>query len=482
MKYQFLAVLLILSCLTTTTAQEQIGLRLGRYAGVSGLILNPSDAPFSAYPWELNLLEISHYSQTNYAFISNTSIPDLIRNGDQVIVETDLDPDNPPGPNDRVLYFNDTPRKYALSTLTTVMGPSVMFNIRDQHGIGVFVRARAGMSNFRLPNVFGYENFENLNIGEPVDVSKFSLAGMSWMEIGVNYAHRIQTDIGSIGFGGSVKFLRGYESFFVRSAQDLTFQRNLNDTLQFAQADLTFGFTRGNENADTDGFSLQQTGSGVGIDLGFTYTIDGVEEGVPALKIGVSVLDIGSIQFDRFSEQHRLSVEDGFDISTRDFESVTEVDEAILTLNEEVYDATNVSLEASSYRIWLPAALSIQADAYVMPNVFVGSALVQRIPMGTTPMIQRPNLFVVAPRYETRWFALAFPVNVYNWQDFRLGTSVRLGFLTIGSEDLGSFVGRGDVNGTDFYLALKVNPFKMGFSNRGRSWGSRGKGAKCYTF
>jgi len=72
-------------------------------------------------------------------------------------------------------------------------------------------------------------------------------------------------------------------------------------------------------------------------------------------------------------------------------------------------------------------------------------------------------------------------MTLYNWQDFRLGTSMRIGFLTVGSDNIGGFVGKSALTGMDFYFSLKANPFTLNFL--GGSGGRRkGKSVKCYKF
>ena len=70
------------------------------------------------------------------------------------------------------------------------------------------------------------------------------------------------------------------------------------------------------------------------------------------------------------------------------------------------------------------------------------------------------------------------------YEEFNVGASVRLGFITIGSENLGSIFKKSDFTGSDIYFALKVNPFNIDFGGRAIRSGSknRGKKSKCYRF
>jgi hypothetical protein len=94
----------------------------------------------------------------------------------------------------------------------------------------------------------------------------------------------------------------------------------------------------------------------------------------------------------------------------------------------------------------------------------------------------------VTPRFEHRWFSASLPVSLNNWQSVRVGFAARLGFLILGTDDFGGLFGQGNYNGTDFYIALKINPFNIGgglFEGFGgvarRRYGGKGK-VKCYDF
>lgn len=75
---------------------------------------------------------------------------------------------------------------------------------------------------------------------------------------------------------------------------------------------------------------------------------------------------------------------------------------------------------------------------------------------------------------------------LHNWQDLRVGLSLKLGFLYLGTDNLESPLGQSKLTGTDYYLALKVNPFTLNVGNgtkRGKKplRGKRGA-IKCYDF
>jgi hypothetical protein len=167
------------------------------------------------------------------------------------------------------------------------------------------------------------------------------------------------------------------------------------------------------------------------------------------------------------------------------FQEAEQLDDLVQLFSQQTLGDSLASRVAEEFNLALPGAFSIQADYAVSPFFFANATLVQRISLGgaTAP---RGNLLALTPRFEHRWFSASLPVSLYNWQHLRVGFAARLAFLVVGSDHLGSFVGKGDYHGTDFYIALKINPFETNLNLFGggggkRRYGGKGK-VKCYDF
>ena len=171
-------------------------------------------------------------------------------------------------------------------------------------------------------------------------------------------------------------------------------------------------------------------------------------------------------------------------LDIRDYDQFDNTDDYINMLSQQLLGNPGASLQENHFSLWLPAALSLQADYSVSDRFYVGGLFVHRIPLGKAAnVIRRSNLLVISPRFESRWFGVSSHFLHYNWQDFRLGISIRLGFLTIGTDNLGSILRKSDFSGTDFYVALKVNPFNIGGGQSGKGGKkARGKNVRCYEF
>ena len=156
--------------------------------------------------------------------------------------------------------------------------------------------------------------------------------------------------------------------------------------------------------------------------------------------------------------------------------------DAIKRFNQTTFGRPNATLRGNNFALSLPTSMVFQADFAVLPTFFINGLLVQRLPSANRGL-SRDNVLAVTPRFETRWFGASLPLSILNYQQVRIGFAARLAFLTIGTDNLGSFLGQKRLYGSDIYAALTISPFKIGKLAGGGGFRSRGgKDAKCYRF
>ena len=190
-------------------------------------------------------------------------------------------------------------------------------------------------------------------------------------------------------------------------------------------------------------------------------------------------MDFGFINFNKNSYKFSISADTSTAISIKEFKEIkqlSQVDSVSEILSQQIYNDPQKSFNGSSFVMWLPMALSIQYDYSFSKLFFINGTLIQRIvPKGYA--VTRRNLFAISPRFEHRWFSASTSLIVYDWKDLRLGASIRLAYLTIGSDNIFSVLSnQTHYSGSDFYVGLKFNPF----------WKKRSpnlnKHIKCYKF
>ncbi|MCI5081261.1 MAG: DUF5723 family protein [Saprospiraceae bacterium] len=470
------------------SAQEQIGLRLDHYSGINAIFLNPSGHRTTPFNWDLNLVEAGAFAENNYAYLINTKLTDLLRSSDEYEIVYDLKREAEFNTDKDVIYLDysrGSKRRY-FSAIANVVGPSFYIRLNPRHTVGLFSRTRTFTGTRNIPAAYGYYNYTEQPLNESFTVEPFNLSGMVWNEIGLNYAFTTETTNGQWTFGANFKYLMGYEGYFVNNQSNFDYTKLASNDIQGEDVDLTFGFTDGNTNAQD--FQLEQNGSGFGLDLGATYTF-GESPETYEWKLGFSLIDLGRIRFNNNAQQHSIQQINPVTIDTdlyRQLNGLSDAEDYIQLLSAQTLGDSTASQVGNEFDVWLPQAFSVQFDRRFSKNWYIGAALVEQIPVGEK-RLQRGGLLVVSPRFESRWFGASIPVSLYNWEQIRYGAALRLGFLTLGTDNLGSIVQNQDFSGSDFYIALKINPFNLGNKEDKKGWINRSKKrsrtkVECYEF
>lgn len=445
-------------------AQEQLGMRTSNYAGANGLTLNPASSLTNPFSWDVNLLEFGQFFDNNYLFVENFRLLDAPNLPALGALRPDLKKGDLPTPTDRFVidFYRSNGSSFRGDVLTSAMGPALMLRLGDYTTVGFFTRARAAFNARDVPSVLGYYEYNEQPFDAPFEATPFKLDAMVWSEIGLNYARISDTDYGQLSIGGTLKLLQGYEVGYARLEQPMTFMQVRGNRLVGEPGRASYAFASSlidlEEGSD---WQLQQNGVGAGLDLGLAFTILGEDEDY-RWKFGFSLLDLGVIRYNKSAEQHLIVVGDSTSLNFNqfDFENEVNLDSIIKEFSRQTLKDPNASLQGRAFGMWLPTALSAQAEVRLASSLFVNATIVQGIPLNANA-IRRNSVAALTPRFERRWLEAALPITLLDWKRLRSGLAVRLGFLWLGTEDLGSVFSKGNFDSTDFYMAFKINPFQL---------------------
>lgn len=473
-----LPVLLLLSAWPSGVfAQEQLGLRLDNYAGVNSVLLNPSLPVTSPYKWDVNLISLAGFFDNSYAYVENVSLLGLRRFSDirprpQILDDPENMPDNP-----LILdYFSNEKKKWASGSIS-VMGPSMMLNLDSDWGFALLTQFRTVGQIRQIPVNLDYYRYDAVPMDTEISATPFKGAMMAWGEMGFNAAKKIETWYGLMAIGGTFKILGGFEAAFGAVDSDFDITKRGTDTLQIANVNSEFGFTTTNADIYNNNNPMSGiNGYGAGMDIGVQFVFEG-RLAKYQWRAGAAIVDIGAIAFSRNTQSYQINKRESFDLVFSNYENLTNPIDASMVLSEEALGDSTLAFDKTNFNVWLPAALNLHGDYAFTDNVYLGAAFIQRLPVGRH-RVDRNNIITLAPRLEYRWFGLVMPVNFLNYEQVHMGLAARLGLLTIGTDNLGSYFTQREFTGTDFYFALKVNPFNL----KGAA-SQRGKGqVRCYDF
>ncbi len=482
MKYVTIALWALIFLSKPAHAQEQLGLRLETYAGVSSLSINPTGNLNNPLKWDLNLVGGGIFFENNYAFLRETSLRRLLKHRNDATFVAAGDVEGPqPGNTFVVDFFNDDFNRF-INFNGFVAGPSLALRLGESHSVGIFTNLRSAAGSVDIPTQFSYYKYDARPLLERFQIPTMQAALLNWSEIGLNYALKVPTIEGSMNFGISLKYLQGYEAGYIENQSDYVHTKLPDNTITLDRPDGRYGYAARSTSAVFDG----RSGQGLGADLGFAYIFQDHEEDWYKLKLGASLLDVGRLKFNKNAQAHRLQLDSTVTVHLDDYDKFDlpkDIETVIRTLSENALADSLATYEANNFKVALPTAMSLQADFGFTENIYVNALLVQRLPT-VTVNAQRGSLLAVTPRWQHRWFSVSAPLSVYNWSRMHVGLAARLGWLVIGSDDLAGVFANKNYTGADFYFALKVNPFEIGGgrergSGRPRLGRSR---VKCYTF
>ena len=447
-------------------AQQMTPLGFDNYNGAAGAMLNPAFLTNSKVYLDINLTTADFFLENNMGYLDkdSTGFWDLVH---MITRPSYRGPDVY-----AILYENHNKKNLFVSS--RILGPSVMVQTgKMAFAAGISVRSVSSGVNLPYEIVLSKGRLSDTAlVSNSFDNKNFSVASLSWAELNLNYAYDL-IDRGDtkLTLGAGLKILFGLGGAY-GSVSQLQYSVPNTTTLDVKNFDSEIAYAL---PVDYNDFGKTVTdplfkGHGIGLDIGFLFTrlktfTDPGEKRLCAkpyadyiYKFGISIMDIGSIRFNHHAEKH---VFDNREATWQQFDTVStpSIHAAMATLSTVFYGAPDASLTDTVFAMSLPTTLSIQYDYHfdaLHGNLYVGAYWQQPLRFRLRSVRQSPVLAVV-PRYETRIFGASLPVTLYNYEKLRLGASLRLYSVTVGTEKLGTFLGIGDLTGMDFYFSIRFN-------------------------
>lgn len=438
-----------------TKSQEQFGMASSNYSPTATMFHNPSSIVDSEVMLDIHIAGVGAFVHSNYAYLDKSEFS-FLKN----IIGQEGIPD---------AHFNSSRDDYSLYSVVDIQYLTATYQYKH-HGFGFSSRVRSFADIRNVPEIFanaieipqikGGGDINLSIIGRDMNASDINVQVLSYGEYGLTYANAIKhRDRDLFIVGGAVKFLWGLAAGGVHI-----------DNFDY-KIDTSGVFSYNNLTARTSVSDAVLGGSGWSGDIGFTYKkmLDNVTSYNPfrreagcriydyKLKVGMSIVDIGYVKFKKNTSN---SFVDGASGTISEFtnlaanadpsqflEESLQVPDSLITRNEE------------KFNVVVPAAFVFQYDYnFEKNNMFISVEYIHGLTPSGTFGVQRPSVFVVTPRYESRSFEFAMSFGMYNLQEVRSGLMVRWGPVTLGTDKLGTYLGLSDVTGFDFYghIAFKI--------------------------
>ncbi len=444
-----------------------LGLVFSTYSGVSGVMINPAFMTGSKVFLDINVVGESTFLENDMIFFpaGEKILSELLKFDTINLNDGDFKY------NRNYNYFNTTNDKYVYTDVR-LMGPSVMLQA-GKHAFALSTTLRSVHAGNNIPYqvpIIMYEGIEDENyFGKNLYDKNYSFVSMTWSEINMSYAVNFYERYGNrFTFGATVKGLFGYEGGYL-AVKNLDYIIIDKHTVQFNNADTEVGIALPIDY-ETNAFDIKPfiRGYGAGLDIGFVYTkkVSTINQSGErricakpysdyVYRIGISLLDLGAITFNKNAEKH---VFDNVGVYWEHYDTVRYegINNIFQSYSNAFYGDPGSSYNSSRIRIALPTVLSLQFDYHLHKNFYLAALWNQPVKFQLNQLYQ-PSQIAIVPRYENRFVGVSVPFSIFNYREPRIGVALRIYSFTIGTEKLGSWLGISDFTGMDFYFSFKIS-------------------------
>ncbi len=506
MKKHILAGLVLLTTFTVKS-QDFLGYSSSNYNGITGVINNPANVVDSRMRFDMTLAGLNMGVGNNYLGVKRMAFN---HSGKAFSKDAYYPAFADPNFNNNYLHEVVNDKEKAVYMNLRVNGPSFLINLNGKNAIGFTSSSRTFMNVDGITSDLARLMFYDIGRGtggaqvssllnQNLEIPHMSANVMSWLEYGLTYGHVFRDkDEHFFKMGVTAKFLQGLASAY---ANTKNFKYKFNDTLLDVSGDFNYGHSSNIEiptskapNKNTNiyindptlnssvlsGYPKFTSFPGFGLDIGFVYEyrpdyekykyeMDGEknlwrkDKNKYKLKIGASLIDLGSIKYAKGPNSNNFSVST-YSVQYRKIPTdsaypVYGFDKNVLdTIFHVKYNNTK-----GTYNVNLPTQLSFQIDYNIWKDIYVN--LTPNIAFqfkNKEAKVHEWTTISLTPRWDHKWFGVSIPVSYSAFyaksdQPIGVGLGIRLGPLVIGSNRVLTYLSdKQDVYGADLYAMLKL--------------------------
>jgi hypothetical protein len=448
---------LLLAAAWPSHGQEMWGMRYSNYGGTQAVLLNPSAITGTPYRVSVNLLTTDVFLQNSFFYVpsGSTSVPGIL--GSQF--------------GDDIKYDIYSPKPQQAFTHLQVTGPSFSIdNGRWAWGFHSALRNQFSLLDVPydviklLSEDFHYDPF----VSRTFHSDPFTAAFLSWGEYGATAGKvLLNNDRHYLKAGITLNYLAGYDAGFL-SVNRLDYTFNDSSAVLFHVFDATLSHAVDPEGNLDAGSLLTQRGSGLSTSFGVTYIWGRDNEAYRAkhagaakyrLRAGLSVVDLGSVRFQRdarYTQLHSSSDLLWSQLDTARFHTLDDLDDL---LSNQINGM--LATENRSFTVWLPAAICLQTDVHLVRSLYAGVSWMNRIRLSEA-QVMRTNQVNLALRVERKQFDATASLTFSEYRVPSAGLALRYSVFTLGTDRLMEWLGATDIRGVNAYFGIQLNLGEFG--------------------
>jgi hypothetical protein len=456
-------IIILLYCtviIQSTQAQSYHALNGSSYSGATSIFNNPASPVNSLHKWDLNLFSFQISNTTNTLYANNVK-PPSVSNGSIQLTQ---------GEQSRWLHQN-----LDISLL------NAMYKINQQHAISGGLRIRtynhlkSGSANMN-DSITSLKEFLIGNRTNP-GLQGFMIH-TGWLEGNLNYSRILrQTATGKLSGGITLRIMKNISGAYAKA-------KKINYLETIYPSDTAYSLTDGSGSyaysANYDATSttmsttesikkvLTEAKSSFGLNAGIEYLIynktTAEEDNNPdsySWKLGLSVMDIGSNQFNTSNFSGQFSNPNtaitNWEISQKmaNINSARDIRDSMATI------FNTFTALPSTFSIANPTRLVINVDRNMGNHFYINGQI--SLNFRSTSNFSKQNtrelsLVVITPRWETEIWGLYFPIQYNTQGQLWMGAALKAGPLVVGMHNIGLLKKDPLLNGGG-YLMFSLHPF-----------------------
>jgi len=475
-------VLLVILAQVYCTGQDYRALRTGPYSGINAQSVHPAYHRHNTIKWDINLIGAGIDVSTNYGHFNNKSGIRFIRTLPEIIESAESIENSEDIASELDISYSSTKNTRAHLDLE-LNGPGFYINL-SRYSIGLFSKISfLGLMN-DLPNYNQSVEIGNTGFNERFEFPKAEVAMISLAQIGLSISSSVGVSSYShLHYGVNIKNYKSTDLVYAQSNRQTEAVKSA-DSLLLIDAEFEGAFfSNFNHELETQesNYNPSINGNGWGMDIGVIYEKRQNSYSNNSLKLAASISDIGYVNYtDGF--YHHFTLDNGFIVEQNiTDESITDELSKLLDIEDKVY--IDQSQEKS---ILAPATINLMAEYVYDDRLLFNISIRENIP-NISP-IERSSYISATAQYNHKWWGFTAPLSLYNHSALRVGSALRLGPLTLGTDNLLPLILPVNLRAANFYFSLNINSsmldFLEGRSSRNRSKGKSPsiKNVKCYYF
>ncbi|HWY13149.1 MAG TPA: DUF5723 family protein [Bacteroidia bacterium] len=508
---------LIAGSFLTSKSQDYLGYSSSNYSGITGVQVNPANVVESRMKFDMTLAGVNFSAGNNYLGLKR----DALAHSGKLTKNPYFPAFSDPQFNNNYLTEVTNGKEKAVFLGLRIDGPSFMINLDRKNAIGftscsrtyvnidgvsedlarlVYYDVGRNGSNKQFdPNHTSIPFIKDL-MGKQFNVDHLSANMNTWLEYGLTYGHVFRDkDEHYFKAGGTVKLLQGITSAYV-NVTNLQYRFNNDSILSLFHTNVNYGHSANLEvpnvknktNANLNPFvndptlngtlasgfppGPQYTFQGLGGDIGivyewrpdykkYQYDMDG-ETGLwmkhknkYKLKIGASLLDLGSIRYAKGKLSNNFTV----NVDSVRFRKLKTDSFPVYDFDKIIDSLTVKGQIKGTYMMHMPTKLSFQVDYNIWKDFYINltPTIAFQFKNAEAKVHDWTNISLT-PRWDARWFGLSIPISYNTFyarsnQPISVGACVRIGPLIFGTNRLATYMSTSkDIFGADFFALLKI--------------------------